>query len=276
MTELVTTLGGLEFRGELLSLPANGKGHDAALVDDEFVGIADGSTPLHSGNGIEAHGYARGALDRLRRHRGAPPVEMFRLALSTGRLPEAPISRLPSSTVITLTVIDEELTVSVLGDCLGLVKALDGDITVVCDRRLEQFDGPVAEQMARNVREGMSIDEAREAASEQLVSNRNRANSERAYWLFVDDPAAAEHVETASVPIADLDEIFLCSDGFSRLIEPFHIAKDEADLLTLAETRGLTTLGQELRSVEEAPNSFAEYPRLDPSDDATAILLRRA
>lgn len=200
---------------------------------------------------------------------------MFRRALSTTPHGEVPISQMPSSTVITLTAADGELTVCALGDCLGVVKASDGGCAVVRDRRLERFDGPVAARMARDVARGMSVGEAREAANEQLVLNRDRANDPDTYWLFVDDPAAAEHISVESTALADVDQVLICSDGFSRLIDPFRIAPDAEGLLHLAEERGLGRLGDQLRSAEEAPHSFVEFPRLDVSDDATAIFLRR-
>lgn len=276
MTEIVATLGGVEFHGELLELPAEGKGHDAGLVEDGFVAIADGSTPLVTTDAIDAHGYACRVLERLARHRSAAPEEMFRLALSVDAPPRESLSQMPSSTAITLTVVDGRLTVSVLGDCLGVVRSLDGSVTVVWDRRLDRFDGPVAKQMARDVSRGSSIEEAREAVHGQLVANRDHANRPDTYWLLADDPRAAEHVEIASLELAQVEEILLCTDGFSRLIDPFRIARDAEDLLALAERVGLDQLGAELRAAEEAPDSFAEYPRLDPSDDATAILLKRS
>jgi hypothetical protein len=275
LTEIVVAFDETVLRGELLSLSASEKGHDAALVEDGFVGIADGSTPLVITDEIDAHRYAHDSLVRLKQHRETPPTEMFRRALSTAAQGDTPISQVPSSTVITLTAIGGELTVSALGDCLGVVRASDGALAVVQDHRLEPFDGPIAAQMARDVAQGMTVEEARKKANAQLVINRDRANSRGTYWLFVDDPAAAEHISVESMALADVEQVLICSDGFSRLIEPFRIAPDAEGLLRLAGELGLGRLGDLLRSAEEAPQSFVDFPRLDISDDATAIFLRR-
>lgn len=72
LTEVVVSFDATAFRGELLSLSASQKGHDVALVEDGFVGIADGSTPLVAKDEIDAHGYARDSLARLSRQREAP------------------------------------------------------------------------------------------------------------------------------------------------------------------------------------------------------------
>ncbi len=274
-TEIAATLGGIQFRGERLSLPAAGKGHDASLVEDEFVGIADGSTPLRATESIDAHGYACEALERLRQYRALEPGEMFSRALSTTGPRQGAIAQRPSSAVITLTAIAGELIVAALGDCLGVVRRSDGRLAVAWDQRLDDFDEPVAERMARDVSDGRSPEEARRAVDPQLRANRDLANREGTYWLFADDPAAAEHLATSSVRLGEVDEILLCSDGFTRLIKPFKLVGGVEDLLERARTQGLDRLGAQLRSAEEAPHSFADFPRLDISDDATAIQLKR-
>lgn len=267
-------LGGTRFSGELISLPAAGKGHDASLVGDGFVGLADGSTPLLDPDAIDAHAYARHALERLRRHRTLAPEEMFRRALADADEPSGPVAGRPSCTVVALTAREGHLLGALLGDCLGVIRRRDGRCTIAWDRRLDRFDGPVAAQMARDVAGGMSLEAAREAAGPQLLANRNEANTEGAYWFFADDPAAAQHLSVASTPLEEVEEVLLCTDGFTRLIEPFAIVRDPEDLIRRAAGEGLAALGSELRAAETAPGSFTRFPRLDVSDDATAILLR--
>ncbi|HEU5251860.1 MAG TPA: protein phosphatase 2C domain-containing protein [Solirubrobacterales bacterium] len=267
-------LGGIHFQGELLRLPAEGKDQDAALVGDGFVGLADGSTPLLESGEIDALAYAQGALERLRRHSALTPEGMFREALAAAEPPREPIAHRPSCTVVALTAGREYLLCSLLGDCLAVVRRRDGRCVVAWDRRLERFDGPVAEKMAGDVAAGMSLEAAREAAGPQLIANRNEANAEGTYWLFADDPAAADHLLVTSVPLGEVESILLCTDGFTRLIEPLGIARDPEELIRRAAEEGLAGLGSELRSAETAPESFTRYPRLDVSDDATAVLLR--
>ncbi len=108
-----------------------------------------------------------------------------------------------------------------------------------------------------------------------VASSSGPGRREDSYWIFADDPAAAEHVVMASVPLDTVEEILICSDGFTRLIDPFEIVGDAESLLERARLQGLGALGAQLRSAEEAPRSFTEFPRLDISDDATAIRLQR-
>jgi Protein phosphatase 2C len=274
-TDVDAALGDVRFSGELISLPAAGKGHDAGLVSDGFVGLADGSTPLLDSDAIDAHAYACIALDRLRRHRSLVPEEMFRRALAEAEAPSGSIAHRPSCTTIALTAIEGHLFAALLGDCLGAIRHRDGRCTVAWDRRLDRFDGPVAAQMASDVADGRSLEAAREAAGPQLLANRNEANTEGAYWLFADDPTAAGHLSLISTPLEEVEEVLLCTDGFTRLIDPFGIAGDAEELIRRAASDGLAALGSELRAAETAPESFTRFPRLDVSDDATAILLRR-
>lgn len=273
VTDIAVTLEGTEFRGEALDLPAAGKGHDAWAARDGFIAVADGSTPLIQNQAIDAQGYARDALARLSAHPTTEPAEMFRRALSAASRPSAPTSQLASCTVATAAARGNSLDISALGDCIASVRTTSGGLFVAWDRRLDQFDGPVAGQIAQDLIAGRSLEGARAAATPQLIENRDRANTDSTYWIFADDPAAAEHIETTSVDLRDVDAIFLCSDGFSRLIDPFHAAEDVRSLIGLAEADGLGGLGRELRAMEEAPNSLVDYPRLDRSDDATALLL---
>lgn len=273
-TDVDADLGGVLFRGELISLPADGKGHDAGLVGDGFVGLADGSTPLLRSEDIDAHAYARLALERLCRHRSLAPREMFREALAEAEASSAPIAESPSCTAVAVTASDGLLRGGLLGDCLAVIRHRDGRCTVAWDRRLDRFDGPVAARMARDVAGGMSLESAREAAGPQLLANRNEANTKGSYWLFADDPAAAEHVSLLSAPLGEVEDLLLCTDGFTRLIEPFGIVRDPEDLIRRAAAEGLAALGSELRAAESAPESFSRFPRLDVSDDATATLLR--
>lgn len=275
-TDVDADLGGVRFSGELISLAAAGKGHDAGLIGDGFVGLADGSTPLLDSDAIDAHAYARLALERLCRHRALAPKEMFRQALAEGEAPPGSIAHRPSCAVIAFTAGEGHLLGALLGDCLGVIRRRDGRCTIARDRRLDRFDGPVAAQMARDVAGGMSLDAAREAAGRQLLANRNEANTEGAYWLFADDPAAAEQLSLISTPLEEVEEVLLCTDGFTRLIDPFEIAPDAEELIQRAGSDGLAALGSELRAAETAPSSFTRFPRLDVSDDATAILLRPA
>lgn len=275
LTEIVAHLGGVEFRGDLLSLPVSDKGHDASLIATDFVGLADGSTPLVTEEAVDARRYARRVLERLERHKHELPAEMFFRALSASAAPAMPFSRQPSSTVVTLNVNEDWFSLALLGDCLGVMRTGDDSVIVVGDSRLERFDDAVAVRMAADVSRGLSIKEARMAAHAQLVANRDRANREDSYWLFADDPAAASHITVGSAISSEVVTVCMCTDGFSRLIKPFGVVPNEEELLALAEKRGLAELGARLREVEQAPGSFAEYPRLDPSDDATAILLER-
>ena len=46
------------------------------------------------------------------------------------------------------------------------------------------------------------------------------------------------------------------------------------ELFAAAVTRGLESLGQELRAVEASDPEGVKFPRFKKSDDATALLLR--
>jgi hypothetical protein len=268
------TLADTGFSVESLLLPARGKGEDVALLRQDFVAIADGSTPLLRGKNIDAHAFAEHALEALATAATLPVREMFENALkslaSTARVSEA-----PSCTIGLVRPVGDELEAAVLGDCTVVVTHRDSSHTVLKDERLQDFDERIARTLAADIARGSTEEEATENAREALVRNRDLANRPETYWLFSGNKAAAEHVLTATVPRADVESVLLCSDGFARLVHPFRLVEDEQSLADAAVAQGLLVLGKALRTAEEAAESMVDYPRLSTSDDASALLLRR-
>ncbi|GAB4363406.1 MAG: hypothetical protein Kow0026_27940 [Oricola sp.] len=95
-------------------------------------------------------------------------------------------------------------------------------------------------------------------------------------WTLGPVPAAADHLVSArlsdDLPLTGL----LCSDGFAALVENYG-RYDAGGLLTGARRKGLAALAGELRAIErvEDPDGLL-YPRMKPSDDATAVLFEIA
>jgi hypothetical protein len=106
-----------------------------------------------------------------------------------------------------------------------------------------------------------------------LRESRNRVNTEDGNWLFAPDPACADRAEEIRIPVAPGARILLASDGFLALASDYERYTPE-ELFAAAATRGLESLGTELRAVEAADPEGTKFPRFKRSDDATALLLR--
>ena len=79
---------------------------------------------------------------------------------------------------------------------------------------------------------------------------------------------------TATLPLAQAQSIFLCSDGFAQLID-FGIAKNLSDLHRNAEEQGIEPLLSRLTKVQQADPDCLKVARFKCMDDATAVILRR-
>jgi len=91
-------------------------------------------------------------------------------------------------------------------------------------------------------------------------------------WTLGSVPEAADHLVSARLPSGAPLTGLLCSDGFAALVENY-ARFEPADLIAKAARAGLEALAGELRHIErvEDPDGHL-YPRMKPSDDATAVL----
>ena len=95
---------------------------------------------------------------------------------------------------------------------------------------------------------------------------RARRNQPDGYWIAKDDPEAAAHAVTGSVPLEGLTGVALLSNGASRIVEPYRLA-DWPAVLEVLRTDGPAELLRRVRDGERA--------RSDQPDDATAAYAER-
>ena len=267
------TLGGRSFRVEALNLPAPHKDQDAWLVCDDFVAVADGATPLRDERPSVVQEFARAALTELKARRGDSPQRMVRMAIQTTRRLADQYSPPLSCTLAVARTAPEGIQIVVLGDCTAVVADDQGRRRTIRDHRLGRVDrGPIA-RLAELTQAGISVEDADRAIAADLIANRLRMNSPDWYWSFSADSAASRHVLRRAVSPESVSALLLCSDGFARLADTFAASGGMTGLLRRCQREGLASLGEELRSLEEEPESLTRYPRFGRHDDATAILL---
>ena len=265
-------LGSGVFAVDTLDLPV--KGEDALLVADGHAVVADGATAVVPG-GPSVADFTRNAVNALHRHRELPVRDRFRAAIGEVAVSGSTIET-PCCTVASALARDDRLEVSVLCDASAFVLC-DGVVVPVVDDRLAALDARTENRIATLMAAGMSFADARAAVTPLLRRQRQSAmNREGGYWVFAADPAAADHVITASFPLQSVDAVLLCSDGFARLWEKYGALADGGAALRAAlRPGGLGTLGRRLRRIENAPGTLETHPRTSREDDATAVLLRR-
>jgi Protein phosphatase 2C len=239
-----------------------GKGHDRTLIRDHFAAVADGATPLGP-DWPDPGPFAEQALWELSRsatlaRRQVPAV--FGSAIdATQPLAKAKAKAEagdpgPTCAVAAAWLDADQVNVGVLGDCLALIQTWSGTVTVLTDPTVSRFD-----QRAGQVHEGDQ--------PTALRRHRALANSAQGYWIYGSAPEAADHVISATLPLAQVRTVFLCTDGLRRVP-----ALREAFAGQKMATPEPTLLDDVLDSVRS--RSIAGAPVEDLDDDAAVLLSR--
>jgi hypothetical protein len=158
----------------------------------------------------------------------------------------------PSAAVAAVRVIDGNVEWLALAD-VTIVLETRTDLAVITDNRVAPS---VAGLDAGTPNLGERIGEAR-------VAHRNR---EGGYWVAAEDPSAAAHALTGSLPVADLRRLMVLTDGAARLVDVFGSKWQDAVEAGPAQTI------QEVRALEAEDPACTRWPRMKPRDDATAVL----
>jgi hypothetical protein len=200
------TEGRKEWTAEIEQTLLPTKGHDRYLCRDNFLGVADGATPLLD-EWPDSGSFAAFALAAL----ADAAVERGRdTALDVSAVFERAIRRAalafgwPGPTLSCAVAVvfwhDGHVTAAALGDCTASVLLRDGRTLTVLDSAVTALD-----EIA-DLQQGTDKDRAR-------LANRFAMNDESSYWIFSDDASAAGHVTTVSVPEESVAGILLETDG---------------------------------------------------------------
>jgi hypothetical protein len=174
------------------------KGHDRYLVSDDFLGVADGATPLRP-TWPDPGPFAAAALSALLTESAAPSFDaraVFERAIRRAASPGPHVS----CAVVVAMRHGADLTVAALGDCTATLSLADG-------RRLIVVDHAVAALDAAALRD--------QEVHDRLLEHRLRMNRDDSYWIFADQPTAAAHIKTATVPVDSVTAVMLATDGHS-------------------------------------------------------------
>ena len=163
-----------------------------------------------------------------------------------------------------------------LGDCRAIISA-GGRVVTTGDSPLHHLDAAVVRRMreVRSASPSLASEEVFRAVLGEMRAIRTlMMNTEGGYWVLGTDPAAALRMEVGTVPLDAAGGVWglLVSDGFYRLVDTVGLVRDPAALLDAARKDRLGGLVAALRAREGSDPECVAYPRIKPSDDATALL----
>jgi len=160
------------------------------------------------------------------------------------------------------------------GDCAALVQQDDDAVVTVVG---ETFDKRAAEaERAKLIGKEKNLSPASGLSRPEFIGSlraaRNRINR-GSYWLFSPEVKAASHVSRRVIGLGPGATLLLASDGFLALASDYG-AYSADSLMAAARSKGLKTLGEELRAIEASDPGGDTFARFKKSDDATALLLQ--
>lgn len=161
-----------------------------------------------------------------------------------------------------------------IGDCSALLRRAGEHTRRLGSSKVDQFDATALDIFQNAQRAGASYAEAASLSKKQILRNRALANTPGGYWVVDPTDRWLDHVECFEVAFQPDAELLLATDGFMRVLDPYGIASCHCDVLEFCDELGLSAVIDRIRSVEADDPECRVFPRLKPSDDASAIWLR--
>jgi len=177
--------------------------------------------------------------------------------------------QLPTASILVARFDGGGIDIAELGDCSLYAVAADRTVATI---------GSDANGRARE-REGARLMIAHGATLKtpevrrRMRESRAKRNTPDGAWLFGVEREAAAHVRRHRIDLARPFTALLATDGFAALVEDYG-RTDAGGLVEAARLRGLASLGEDLRAIEQLEDPDCTiFPRFKPSDDATAVLV---
>jgi hypothetical protein len=172
----------------------------------------------------------------------------------------------PSSMVVIARAGAEALDYLVLGDSALVIGHASGQAEVVTDRRM----GAVAADEFRTVLSLPIGTEEHQTARVAFVRRQQpMRNKPNGYPVASTDPGAAFKAITGSVPIGEVRQAAMVSDGVTRFAE-FSLGT-WADLLGVLASHGPGELFARIREAEDGDPEGRKWPRAKQHDDVGAV-----
>jgi len=179
----------------------------------------------------------------------------------------------PAASFALVHLVGAEIEVLRLGDCLVLLEATDGAVTVMDHPVLAAIEAETRDALlALRARGITDPKQAFTAMMPRLRAERLRRNTPDGYGVLAAERSCLSMLHIDRMPAHALRRILLVSDGYYRLVDHYNAASD-AELVRRTEELGADAMLEQLRAIEAADPLAARYPRLKIADDATALLI---
>lgn len=269
-------------RLEAISLAGSDINEDLYGYDAQAFWVMDGATALvtpYTGDAAAEVCWLINKVDGIIRsgikERNAALPEIMRMAALAVRRELAGNENrqpweFPSCSIALVRVNNDFLEYFLLGDVTLAFKSGE-ELRVISDDAIRKLDAKAIKEKLRFQAEGLTSAAARQAILPILRRHRSLMNTPGGYWIFNGSPEAIKNALTGTIKLGNSSEFILATDGFSRLVDTFHIYPTWGFLFQDMKKSSLTELAGRLRQLEQDDLECLQYSRFSPHDDATAL-----
>lgn len=260
---------------------------DAWMAGSALAAVIDGATslndPIMPGKS-DAAWFAHLAAERLlaRQHCGsahaallAAVIDLEQAFVAQRSRPPVAMHEMPCASLMLIAPASEaDVAALWFGDCSAIVQRPDAPILLIGDALEKRA---IEANEVTKLAEQAGVDPASASTRAEFLpslrTSRDRYNHGDGAWIFVPDVSCVDHAKSAEFSAPAETIILLASDGFTALISDYGVY-DAAGLVEAAMTKGLTSLVEELRTIESSDPTGKQFARYKKSDDATAVLVK--
>ena len=258
-----------------------GWANDCAWVLDGSTGL-NGKRLVAGENGSDAQWYSRAFTRFLEENMpgsAQPLPELFSRGVKTVwaefcRLAGDPVKRedVPCTVGCAVRIRDGYLEYITVGDCCLLIRYKDGRVEEYLDETLCVMDQNTLRLGMQLAKENdLPLLGCREKMLPELRRVRMTMNTPEGYISLADDAEAVLSAKTGKIPLTQIRDICMVSDGFAEYYNMFFLAKSLEEFMDMAATRKPEEMFAELVAAQKADPEGMRYPRMKLSDDATIL-----
>ncbi|MDY0276509.1 MAG: protein phosphatase 2C domain-containing protein [Acholeplasma sp.] len=183
---------------------------------------------------------------------------------------ETETAKLPSASVAAVLINNDYIHTYLLGDCRISYQKTDGKIVhLINDQRLVNLDNSVKKEL-KELMKKYSFSEARNMINKQLIDNRNQANKENGYAVFMPSNYPMFYSGAKKrIKRDEVENIKIYSDGYYSARDTFNLYKNQDDLFK-EEPKVVI---EKIKDVAFSDKEIKKYPRFKIIDDISIIEL---
>jgi serine/threonine protein phosphatase PrpC len=180
----------------------------------------------------------------------------------------------PFASFAMVRLLGDQIEFSNLGDCRILWKRAGYDEVFAFGwSRVTRLDGEVVAQIKELHGAGQTDnEEIWQAIGPMIQANRSLKNRPGGYWILDLPGEGLPYLQTMRIEVADVERILLCTDGYYRAVDTYHLQKDHS-LVEQSLSLGVDQMISAIRACEREDGRCLKIPRIKVSDDATCVLV---